>query len=78
MLELKTLLRLRTEYVGIAPKLVATTSDIVDIAAFGEKSKAKALTGWRKEIYGTEAIDMLNGKIGLCLEGREVVVRKIN
>ena len=75
---LKTLLRLRTEYVGIAPKLVATSSDIVDIAAFGEKSKAKALTGWRKEIYGTEAIDMLNGKIGLCLEGREVVVRKIN
>lgn len=75
---LKTLLRLRTEYAGIAPKLVATSNDIVDIAAFGEKSKTKALTGWRKEIYGTEAIDMLNGRIGLCLEGREVVVRKIN
>ena len=74
---LKTLLKLRTEYIGIAPKLVATNSDIEDIAAFGEKSKAKALTGWRKAIYGIEAIEMLNGRIGLCLEGREVVVKKI-
>jgi len=37
-----------------------------------------ALNGWRKEIFGKDALKMLDGKIGLRLEGREVVAKDIS
>ena len=74
---LKTLLRLRTEYVDVAPRMVANASDIEQLAAFGEKADIAALKGWRKEIFGEDALKMLKGKIALSLEGREVVAKDI-
>lgn len=74
---LKTLLRLRTEYVDIAPRMVANNADIEKLAAFGDKADVAALKGWRKEIFGDDAIKLLAGKIGLRLEGRKVVATDI-
>lgn len=74
---LKTLLRLRTEYVDIAPRMVANNADIEKLAAFGPKADIAALKGWRKEIFGDDALKMLDGKIGLRLQGREVVAKDI-
>ena len=74
---LKTLLRLRTEYVDIAPRMVANNADIEKLAAFGANADVAALKGWRKEVFGNDALKMLDGKIGLRLEGREVVAKDI-
>lgn len=74
---LKTLLRLRTEYVDIAPRMVANNADIEKLAAFGDKADVAALKGWRKEIFGDDAVKLLAGKIGLRLEGRKVVATDI-
>ena len=74
---LKTLLRLRTEYEDIAPRLVANVKDIEQIAAFGEKAEVQALTGWRRDVFGDDALKMLRGEIALRLEGREVVAKSI-
>ena len=74
---LKTLLRLRTEYVDIAPRLVANARDIEQIAAFGPKADVQALKGWRREVFGEDALAMLAGKIALKLEGREVIAETI-
>ncbi len=70
---LRTLLRLRTEYVDIAPRLVASQKDIDQIAAFGERAEVPALSGWRREVFGEDALKLLRGEIGLRLEGRKVV-----
>ncbi|MEP3891981.1 MAG: ribonuclease D [Hellea sp.] len=75
---LKTLLRLRTEYVDIAPRMIANNADIEKLAAFGPKADIAALKGWRKEIFGDDALKMLDGKIGLRLKGREVVAKDIS
>ena len=75
---LKTLLRLRTEYVDVAPRMVANNADIEQLAAFGAKADVAALKGWRREIFGEDAIKMLDGKIALSLEGREVVAKAIS
>ena len=75
---LKTLLRLRTEYVDIAPRMVANNADIEKLAAFGANADVAALKGWRKDIFGNDALKMLDGKIGLRLEGREVVAKDIS
>jgi len=74
---LKTLLRLRTEYEDIAPRMVANASDIEKLAAFGEKADIAALKGWRKELFGDDALKMLAGKIALRLKGREVVATDV-
>ena len=74
---LKTILRLRTEYVDVAPRMVANNADIEQLAAFGGKADVAALKGWRKEIFGDDALKMLDGKIALSLEGREVVAKDI-
>lgn len=74
---LRTLLRLRTEVDDIAPRLIANTRDIEQIAAFGDKANVAALEGWRREIFGQDAIDMLNGKIALRLDGDDVVAEPI-
>lgn len=70
---LKTLLRLKTEYQGIAPRLIANAADIEQIAAFGKKAEVKALEGWRREVFGNDALLMLAGKVSLTLNGRQVV-----
>ena len=70
---LKTLLRLRTEVVGIATRMVANASDINRLAAFGEDADVPALKGWRREMFGEEALAMLRGEIALRLEGNDVV-----
>ena len=75
---LKTLLKLCTEYEGIAPRMVANASDIEQIAAFGEKAEVAALKGWRREVFGNQALDMLAGKVALRLEGRKVVTQKLD
>ncbi len=75
---LKTLLRLRTEYEGIAPRLVANAADIEEIAAFGNNADVKAMKGWRWEIFGQDALRMLDGNISLRLKDGEVVAVKAN
>jgi len=75
---LKTLLRLRTEVEGIATRLVANARDIEQLAAFGEAADIDALKGWRREIFGADALDMLRGKIALRLEGENVVAERLD
>lgn len=75
---LRTLLRLRTEYEDIAPRLVANARDIEKIAAFGEKSEVAAMSGWRRSVFGEDALKMMDGKIALRLDGRKVVAFETN
>jgi len=75
---LKTLLRLRTEVEGIATRLVANARDIEQLAAFGDRAEIDALKGWRRDIFGQDAIDMLRGKIALRLEGENVVAERLD
>lgn len=75
---LRSLLRLRTEVQGIAPRLVINAKDLEKLAAFGEDSGVMALTGWRRDIFGQDALDMLAGKIGLRLDGNDVVAERLD
>ena len=74
---LKTLLRLSTESQGIAPRLVASAKDIEQLAAFGPEAEIDALSGWRRDIFGQDALDMLAGKIALRLEGDDVIAQRL-
>jgi len=69
---LRVLLKAKSENAGVAQKLIATASDLDAIAA-GQRD-AQALTGWRREVFGEDALRLCEGKIGLVAKGNSVEV----
>ncbi len=70
---LKTLLRLRAEAVGVAPRLIANADDIERLAA-NEDEGVPALHGWRAQVFGNDAIALRKGALAIALEDGEAVV----
>lgn len=70
---LKVLLKMRCEDNDVAQKLVANTDDLEQIAMDDEADVA-ALKGWRREIFGDDALALKHGRLALCLskDGRRV------
>lgn len=69
---LKLLLKMRCAEVEVAQKLVASSDDVEQIAAFGDKADVAALRGWRREIFGEDALRVRNGQVGIFLDGRKL------
>jgi ribonuclease D len=70
---LKTLLRLRCNEIGVAPRLVADADDLERLAA-GDDEGVAALHGWRAEVFGNDARALREGKLAISLAGGEAVV----
>ena len=70
---LKTLLRLKAEEVGVAPRLIADAEDIEKLAALEDEGVA-ALHGWRAEVFGHDALALRKGNLAIALEGGQAVV----
>ena len=68
---LRVLLKARTDDAEVAPKLIATSSDL-DALAAGERDVA-ALRGWRREVFGNDALELCEGRVGLAVKGQKVV-----
>jgi len=64
---LRTLLRLKAEQAGVAARLVASADELDRIAA--GKRDVPALRGWRNEIFGADAIALVEGRVALALSG---------
>ncbi len=64
---LKVLLRHICDDGNVAPRLIANTSDLEAIAA-SDKAETPALTGWRREIFGEQALALKNGKLALSVK----------
>lgn len=64
---LKVLLRHIADDGNVAPRLIATTSDLEAIAA-SDKAETPALVGWRREIFGEQALALKNGRLSLSVK----------
>jgi ribonuclease D len=73
---LKVLLKARAEDSGVASKLIATVSDLEKIAN-DDKADVGALTGWRKDAFGTDALKLKRGELALVLDGTRVRVVEV-
>lgn len=67
---LRVLLKAKAEQASVAQKLIATASDLDDIAA-GARDGDWA-HGWRGEVFGNDALLLCNGKIALACQGQDV------
>ena len=69
---LRVMLKAKAEEVGIAQKLIATASDLDDIA-LGERD-VLALKGWRSEVFGLDALRLCGGELALSCSGSSVKI----
>jgi ribonuclease D len=61
---LRVFLKARAEKLGVASKLLASSSDLEALA--GEESPdLPALKGWRREVFGEDALRVMSGKLAL-------------
>ncbi|ATP13148.1 ribonuclease D [Bartonella henselae] len=74
---LKVLLKLVANENGIAPKIIATSNDLEKIANGCIKKNIPAMNGWRYEIFGQKAEQMLKGKIGFYLSNGKINTKQL-
>ncbi len=70
---LQALLKLRCEEAGVAAQLVANRKDLDRIATEDEPD-VRTLVGWRRDIYGKDALALKRGEIALTADGLSVRV----
>ena len=61
---LRVLLKANSEKWGVAQKLIASSNDLDDLAS-NENASIPALKGWRKKVFGNDALRLKNGEIAL-------------
>ena len=73
---LKVLLRMTSERHGVAAKVIATVDDLDRIAG-DDDANVPALKGWRRAMFGEQALALKRGKLSLAIEkGRVVTVER--
>jgi ribonuclease D len=73
---LKVLLRMASEQHGVAAKVIATVEDLERIA-IDDRADVPALHGWRREMFGEQAIALKRGRLALAVDrGRVVAVER--
>jgi ribonuclease D len=73
---LKVLLRMASEQNGVAAKVIATVEDLERIAV-DDRANVPALHGWRREMFGEQAIALKRGRLALAVDrGRVVAVER--
>lgn len=71
---LKVLLKMRCEENDVAIKLVANTADLERIAG-DDKADVRAMSGWRRSLFGDDALALKHGTLALTAEqGRIALV----
>ena len=70
---LKVLLKVVAEQNQVASKVIATTDDLEKIAA-DDDADVDALKGWRRKLFGEQALELKRGEIALGYDERKIQV----
>lgn len=70
---LKVFLKVVAEQEGVAARLIATVPDL-ELLAADDDADIPALQGWRRQVFGDEALKLKRGEIALVLENGRVEV----
>ena len=68
---LRVLLKMKCDENHVASKLVASAADLEAIAA-DDDADVPALHGWRRELFGNDALALKHGRIALAILDRRV------
>ena len=73
---LRVLLKQRCEEHQVAQKLVATAEDLEAIAA-DDNASVPALSGWRHQIFGKDALALKHGRLALTVRRNRIVLVEV-
>ena len=73
---LKVLLKIRSEEEKVAARLIANAAD-VEAIALDDDADVPALTGWRRDLFGADAVSLKHGRIGLTAEAGKIKLMRL-
>jgi ribonuclease D len=73
---LKLLLKIRSREIEVAPRLL-TRSDELEALAAGVR-KLPVLEGWRYEVFGRDALELVEGRLGFGVENGRLKMTRID
>jgi ribonuclease D len=73
---LKLLLKIRSKEAGVAPRLIARSDDLEALAA-GVRKNLRILEGWRFEEFGSDALDLVEGRLAFAIENGKLKMSRI-
>jgi len=68
---LRVLLKMVSDDVGVATRLIANASDLEAIAA-SDDADVPAMKGWRREVFGDQALKLKHGQLALAISDKKV------
>lgn len=69
---LRVLLKAAAARHRVAPRLIAGSEDLEEIAT-KDKPDTQAVRGWRRELFGEDAMRLKRGEVALCVRKGEIV-----
>lgn len=71
---LKVLLKMKCEEADVAQRLVASSEEVELIAALGEDAQVPALHGWRRQVFGDDALSIRAGELAIAIRDRKLTL----
>lgn len=73
---LRVLLKMKCDDSDVAQKLLASANDLELIAAFGENADVRTMHGWRRELFGNDALKLCKGELGFVVKNKRLRLMK--
>ena len=74
---LKLLLKIRARELNVAARLIARSDDLEALAA-GSRKGIPMMEGWRYEVFGHAALDLVEGRMGFAVKNGKLVMSEID
>lgn len=74
---LKLLLKIRSRELNVAARLIARSDDLEALAAGGRDGIAM-MQGWRYDVFGHAALDLVEGRMGFAVKNGKLVMSEID
>ncbi|MGN6690487.1 MAG: ribonuclease D [Sphingopyxis sp.] len=75
---LKLLLKIRARELNVAARLIARSDDLEALAAGGRSDDIPLMRGWRYEVFGHAALDLVEGRMGFAVKNGKLVMSEID
>lgn len=72
----KVLLKHKSDEHGVAMKLIASVSELEELAD-DDCTHLRCLQGWRRKIFGADALDLKNGKTAISIINKKLNIKTI-
>lgn len=74
---LKLLLKIRARELNVASRLIARSDDLESLAA-GRRDDIPMMQGWRYDVFGHAALDLVEGRMGFAVKNGKLVMSEID